>query len=590
MTRKDDRPEQAAELRKQAEVMARENAAQSPEQIEAMLPETARQLLHELRVYQIELEIQNEELRRAQAELDAARAKYFDLYDLAPVGYCTLSEKGLILETNLTAAGLLGVPRSALVKQPLACFILSEDQEIYYRLRKQLFETGTPQVFEMQMLRANAAPFWARVEATTAAQDGESGAPVCRAVLSDITERKRTEAERIELERQLQQARKTESLGRMAGAVAHHFNNKLMVVAGNLELALIHAGSDEKLATHLLHAQAGTSQAAEVSSLMLSYLGQALPKAEIIDLARVCREVVETQRSSIPRWVTLDTDIPPLGPTIQSHQAQMRRILSSLIVNAWEAIGEMPGNVRVSLRPIKAAETSSLHVFPADWKPDGDTYACLEVSDTGCGISREQLDLIFDPFFSTRFTGRGLGLAVALGVVRSYGGAIAVESEPGRGSHFRVFWPIAEQESQPVQQTETEASRPIIGSGLVLFVDDEAQLRNMAELMLGHLGFRVIQAGNGLEAVEIFRDRKDEINLVILDLTMLGMNGWETLAALRALRPDIPVVLSSGYDEAMAMAGKHAELPQAFLHKPYSMAELRAALGVGVEEASAEEM
>ncbi len=142
MTSKDDRPEQAAELRRQAEAMARENAAQSPEQIEAMLPEATRQLLHELQVYQIELEIQNEELRRAQAELDAARAKYFDLYDLAPVGYCTLSEKGLILEANLTAAELMGVARSALVKQPLARFILSEDQDIYYRHRKQLFESG----------------------------------------------------------------------------------------------------------------------------------------------------------------------------------------------------------------------------------------------------------------------------------------------------------------------------------------------------------------------------------------------------------------------------------------------------------------
>jgi PAS domain S-box-containing protein len=404
------------------------------------------------------------------------------------------------------------------------------------------------------------------------------------AVFDDITERKRADAERIRLEHQLQQARKAESLGRMAGAIADHFNNKLMIVSGNLELALYGVGPNEKLATLLLHAQTATSQAAEVSGLMLAYLGQTLPKAETFDLAKVCHEVVETQRSSIPQRVTMMIDIPPHGPTIKANPAQVRQVLSNLIVNAWEAIGEGDGEIRASLRIVDATETSSPHIFPADWKPEEDTYACLEVSDSGCGIDPEQLDLIFDPFFSTRFTGRGLGLAVALGTVRSSGGVIAVASEPGRGSAFRVFWPVAEEEAQPVQKAEVEVSRPIEGSGLVLFVDDEAQLRNMAEMMLERLGFKVLKACHGLEALEIFRMRKDEIRLVILDLTMPGMNGWETLEALRALRPDIPVVLASGYDEAMAMEGKHAELPQAFLHKPYSMAELKAALGAAVVE------
>ncbi len=242
-------------------------------------------------------------------------------------------------------------------------------------------------------------------------------------IIRDITERKRAEAERIKLEHQLQQARKAESLGRMAGAIAHHFNNKLMAVMGNLELALIHAGPNQKLSTHLLEAQRASDQAAEVSGLMLAYLGHTLPKAELFDLAEVCREVIESQRSSLPEGVTLKMDIPPHGPTIKANRAQVRQILSNLIVNAWEAIGEGQGDIQVSLRIAEAAETSSFHIFPADWKPERDAYACLEVSDTGCGINPEQLDLIFDPFFSTKFTGRGLGLAVVLGAVRSYGGS-----------------------------------------------------------------------------------------------------------------------------------------------------------------------
>ncbi len=191
MKSKDDRPEPAAELRRQAEEIARKEAAQSSEDLESLSPEGIRQKLHELRVHQIELEVQNEELRRTQAELDAARARYFDLYDLAPVGYCTLSEKGLILEANLTAATLLGVARGALVKQSISRFIFPEDQNSYYLFRKQLFETGAPQACELRMMKQDETAFWANLEAT-AAQDAD-GAPVCRVVMSDITARRQAE-------------------------------------------------------------------------------------------------------------------------------------------------------------------------------------------------------------------------------------------------------------------------------------------------------------------------------------------------------------------------------------------------------------
>ncbi|MBN1424080.1 PAS domain S-box protein [Candidatus Fermentibacteria bacterium] len=192
MARRDNPPGDAAELRREAEEIARRKAAHSLKSIETLSTEEVRKVLHELDVHQIELELQNEELRRAQAELEASRARYFDLYDLAPVGYCTLSEKGLILEVNLAAAALLGVARSALVNRALTSFVYPEDQDIYYLHRKQLFETGAPQACEFRMLRANAGPFWAHV-AATAAKDSD-GAPVRRVVMSDITERKKAEA------------------------------------------------------------------------------------------------------------------------------------------------------------------------------------------------------------------------------------------------------------------------------------------------------------------------------------------------------------------------------------------------------------
>jgi len=197
MKNKDNRPEQAAGLRRRAEEAGRAKEARLPKNEKALSPEETRQALHELRVHQIELEMQNEELRRAQAELDAARARYFDLYDLAPVGYCTVSEKGLILEANLTAARLLGVARSALAKRPVTQFILKEDQDIYYLHRKRLFETGAPQNCELRLVKKDGTVFWARLEAVVVKE--ADGAIVCRAVLSDLTGRKNRETELLQL-------------------------------------------------------------------------------------------------------------------------------------------------------------------------------------------------------------------------------------------------------------------------------------------------------------------------------------------------------------------------------------------------------
>ena len=564
-------------LRRRAEALAGERAGGMPENLEVLSPEVARRALHELRVHQIELEMQNEELRRTQEELEVSRERYFDLYDLAPVGYFTLSEQGLILEANLTAAKLLGVPRGTLVKQPLSRFIFREDQDIHYRHRKHLLATGAPQSWELRLLRKDAAPFWARVEATTA-QDAE-GESLCRAVVSDITESKRTEEEKAKLEAQNRQLQKAEGLGRMAAAIAHHFNNHLTAVIGNLELAIGDLPLVSMPAGRLIDALHAARDAAEVSTLMLTYLGQTHAQHEPLDLSEVCRRSLPLLRAALPKDMVLDADLPSPGPAISANANHVQQVLTNLITNAWEAGVDGRGVVRVTVKTVSPAGTSASHRFPIGWRPhDTASYACLEVMDADIGIADKDIEKVFDPFFSSKFAGRGLGLSVVLGIVREHGGAVTVETEPGRGSAFRVFLPVSAE--KVLRQPDPVAQSPEgDGGGTVLLVEDEPMVRKVGEGALTSLGFEVLVANDGVEAVEVFRQHKDEVRFVICDLTMPRMNGWETLAALRKLAPGLSVILASGYDKAHVMAGDHPELPQAFLSKPYQLQGLRDAIG-----------
>jgi len=562
-------------LRRRAEELAGQPAGGMTEDLEALSPEMARRALHELRVHQIELEMQNEELHRIQEELEVSRARYFDLYDLAPVGYFTLTEHGLIVEANLTAAKLLGVARGALVKQPLSRFILPEDQDIHYRRRKQLLETGAPQSWELRLLRQDAAPFWARVEATTA--QGAEGAFLCRAVVIDITESKRTEEEKARLEAQNQQLQRAEGLGRMAGAIAHHFNNHLTAVMGNLELAIGGLPRGAGSAAILIDALQAARNAAEVSKLMLTYLGQTHARHEPLDLSEVCRRSLPLLCAAMPKDMVLDTDLPSPGPAISANANQMQQVLTNLVTNAWEAGVDGRGVVRVTVKTVTPADIPTSH-RPVEWSPRDRAYACLEVVDAGSGIADRDIENLFDPFFSSKFTGRGLGLSVVLGIVKAHGGAVTVETEPGRGSAFRVFLPVLADKT--LRQPEpAEQSVEIAGGGAVLLVEDEPMVRKLGEVALRSLGFAVLLAKDGVEAVEVFRQHSDEVRCVLCDLTMPRMNGWETLAALRKLAPGLPVILASGYDKAHAMAGDHPELPQAFLSKPYELQGLRDAIG-----------
>jgi CheY-like chemotaxis protein len=266
---------------------------------------------------------------------------------------------------------------------------------------------------------------------------------------------------------------------------------------------------------------------------------------------------------------------------IRANLNQIQQVLTNLITNAREATEQNQGDIELIVKAVSPTDIPGTNRYPIDWQPAATNYACLEVRDTGCGIAEIALDTLFDPFYSSKSNGRGLGLPVVLGIVKAHGGAVTVASELGRGSTFRVFLPVSTDVVVRRSDISTEPSAREHG-GTVLLIDDEEMIREMAATMLMRMGFKVLSAKDGVEALQIFKNHPDEVDIVLSDLSMPHMDGWETLTALRQIRPGIPAVLASGHDQSKVLVVDHAELPQVFLHKPYKKAELQAALAKAI--------
>jgi len=518
--------------------------------------------------------------KRAEGALRESEAKFTTAFRAAPtLMLITRLKDGYIIDVNHTFARVLGYHRDELLGRTtteLGFWERLEQRDIF---TEEIKKHGRTDDLEVTLRTRTGEAHWMLLSGEAVDLGGEE---CLITVASNITDRKRAEEQRLGLERQVQYAQKLESLGVLAGGIAHDFNNLLMVILGNTDLALDELSPHAPARENIREVEKAAKRAAELSKQMLAYSGKGRFVVEPIDLNEFVEEMGHLLEVSISKKAVLKYNFADNLPPIDGDATQIRQIIMNLITNASEAIGDKSGVIALSTGAMECDRTylDDVHEIlraGLDEPLPESLYVYIEVADTGCGMDSETVKKIFDPFFTTKFTGRGLGMAAVLGIVRGHGGAINIYSEPGKGTTFKVLFPAGEspENGAVIQRRDTSASEAWKARGTVLIADDEETVRAVGKQMLGRMGFEVLTAADGREAVEVFGDHADEIDCVLLDLTMPHMDGEQAFRQLRRLRPDVVVILCSGYNEQDATQRFAGKGLAGFIQKPYNMAALR---------------
>jgi nitrogen-specific signal transduction histidine kinase/CheY-like chemotaxis protein len=397
---------------------------------------------------------------------------------------------------------------------------------------------------------------------------------------TNITECKLMEEEKLALQQQLQQSQKLESLGVLAGGIAHNFNNILAIIVGNCFLAKTHPDAAEDKISAI---EKASERAAELCRQMLAYAGKGPCIKTLVNVGTLVDEMVTMLKATINQNAAITLDRPTTLPAVSGDASQLSQIVMNLIINAAEAIGEEQGEVRVSL------STTLLKIGHPEKDHLGKTikpgyYLCLQLSDTGCGMDDETLHKIFEPFFSTKFAGRGLGMSAMLGIITTHQGAVQLTSQTGHGTTFKVYLPAQEDEAEKAALIQPIAPDPWQGSGTILLAEDEEQLLLLVTFMLRQLGFTVITATNGKEALALYQQHAAEITLVMTDIGMPVMDGYELFHELKKEQPKLPIIIFSGFGDTVITARIPREDIAGFVSKPYKFSQLQAVVRGAVEK------
>jgi PAS domain S-box-containing protein len=598
------------------------NLAEGTRQDSDHTVEDLHSALEELRVADEELRQQNEELAAAHFAVESERRRYHELFQLAPDAYIITNLTGIIREANQPASRLLGIPPLFLPGKALAAYISTEDRPRFRSLLAAPYRVEAGRAMPFKLRTRGGVRLYAELTYSIV-HDDEAQPAGFRWIVRDVTEQERMArqirtlnaelesrvAERTsdlraaqqlsdELFQREQAARraaeaseaqsrhvqKLESIGVLAGGIAHDFNNLLHVILGNADIALSRLPGHSPAREPLEEMVRATIRAADLTRQMLAYSGKGAFVVRHLDLSNEVRDMATLLRTAMSKQASLVWELASELPPVNADATQIRQILMNLITNASDALGNTEGTITLRTGVVAPEELADprlgISVLEEDWGPRAPgPYVYLEVSDTGEGMTPDTLHRIFDPFFSTKFAGRGLGLAAVMGIVRSHEGLIRIRTEPDKGTSFRLLFP-AVAGTAGITEEPTAGRTEWRGSGTVLVVEDEAEVREVARHMLRSFGFDTLLATDGRDALDQMQRAGSAVNAVLLDLSMPHMGGQETFRRLRELDRDLPVIIMSGYTEE-SVAAQFSEAGSgltAFLQKPFLAEDLVAVL------------
>jgi len=567
----------AATLRRQAAQIAIEKASRSKADLTEMSPDEMRKILHELRVHQIELEMQNDELRKTQIELERLRMRYMRLYQNAPTGYVVLDDAGLIVEANATFLRMTQWKAGGINGTPFASLLTTGDETVFRARYKSLFRNPGGKMLEVAFGREMDVTFYAQLEAAPQLK-GDShrtGTEYDELLItvSDVTERKRAEDELSRIEARLRQSEKMEAIGQLAGGIAHDFNNVLGGIIGFTDMSLNYADHGSTLEGNLFKVLKAADRAKNLVKQILTFSRQGSSQKSPIAIRPIVIEVLDLLKSSIPSSVTIRSDLQAgtklaLADSTQIHQAILNLATNS--VYAMSRKGTL--TVRLFEKVLDCMEHGQGgEILPGE-------YIVVEVADTGCGMDTETLSKVFEPFFTTKPVGEGtgMGLSVVLGIVLSHGGELQAESEVGKGTTMRIFLPVVEESAADAPADHVQTS--LNGTERILFVDDEEILVDMNLYLLTQLGYTVTTTTNSDDALQMIREKIADIDILITDQTMPGLTGIELAKEALLIRKDLPIILCTGFSNEVNRESATALGIKKFIKKPYRSHEISKAI------------
>jgi two-component system cell cycle sensor histidine kinase/response regulator CckA len=512
--------------------------------------------------------------REVEAELREAHARFEALKSGIPLGYIVWTLDGRIVEWNASAAAMFDLAHEEAIGYDATRLVAPEQVARFKAMRDELGR-GQRQCTAMLLNRRKDGTTMRCEWFSTVLRDAQGQPHLVASIVRDVSERERLEA-------QLWHAKKMESIGVLAGGVAHDFNNLLVSILGNATLAQQETPPNSPARAYLLNVTKAAARGGELTRQILTIAGRAPAVIQPLDLNALIGEMTEFMAAAIPRNVRLEIDLAPELSPIAADSSQIQQVVMNLVINASEACGEQGGTVCIRTRRQTLDERArAIFRFGEQDLPAGE-YVCVEVSDTGCGMTPETLARIFDPFFSTKFAGRGLGLAAIRGIVKAHQGGIHVETEPGRGTTFAIVLPLTSAPAVASSDTNGDKKYEIPAGSTILVIDDEEGVREVVQAVLEKHGARVLVAEDGLRGLSVFKEKSSEIDAVLLDLTMPGMGGEAVYRELARLRPNVRVIISSGYSEQETTARFCDGRLAGFVHKPYSADTLINKLGAAL--------